>query len=53
MSNQYGNMGNVYGIRGDLDKAEEYWMKSLQLYEEIGAKNEIRKLQKQLADLKK
>jgi tetratricopeptide (TPR) repeat protein len=31
-----GNIGNVYGIKGDLDKALEFYSKSLELSEELG-----------------
>jgi lipopolysaccharide biosynthesis regulator YciM len=41
MANQYGNLGNIYRTRGELDKAEEYWQKSLALFTKVGAKNKI------------
>ncbi len=49
----YGNMGNVYQIRGDLDKAEEVWTMSMQLFDSIGAKDKIELIQGLLAGLRK
>ncbi|MCI5114003.1 MAG: tetratricopeptide repeat protein, partial [Candidatus Electrothrix sp. AX1] len=34
----YGNLGNVYLTRGDLDKAEEMYRKSLNISEALGLK---------------
>ena len=34
----YGNLGNVYQTRGELDKAEEFYLKSLELEEALGRK---------------
>ena len=53
MANQYGNIGNVHHIRGDLDKAEEVWKRNLQLFVEIGAKDKIELIQGWLAGLRK
>ena len=38
MANAYGNLGLVYGERGDLDKAEEMYLKSLEIEEALGRK---------------
>ncbi|MCP4264907.1 MAG: tetratricopeptide repeat protein, partial [Candidatus Brocadiaceae bacterium] len=32
----YGNLGNIYQIRGELEKAEEYYLKSLDINKELG-----------------
>ena len=53
MASDYGNMGIVYQIRGDLDKAEEVWTMSLELFESIGAKDRIEMVQGWLAELRK
>ena len=34
-----GNLGNVYQTRGELDKAEAAWQKSLSLFQEMGHPN--------------
>ena len=38
-SASYSNLGIIYQIRGDLDKAEEYQLKALKLKEERGCKD--------------
>ena len=35
-SNAYGSLGNIHGIRGDLDEAEALYRKALALDEELG-----------------
>ena len=52
MAIQYGNMGNVYQIRGDLDKAEEVWRRSLQLFDAVGAVDRIEIVRGLLAGLR-
>jgi len=42
MESDYGNLGNVYQIRGDLDRAEEMHEKSLELFTLIGSKQLLR-----------
>ncbi len=37
MANNYGDLGIVYRIRGDLDQAEMMYRKALGLFQEIGA----------------
>jgi len=37
----YGNLGNIYGTRGELDKAEEYYLHSLEIEKELGRKEGI------------
>ena len=37
----YGNLGNVYQIRGDLDRAEEMHRKSLVIEEELGRREGV------------
>ena len=36
MANAYGNLGNIYQTRGDLDRAEDMYQKALKLNEELG-----------------
>ena len=36
MASDYGNLGNLYCTRGDLDAAEEMYRKSLAIEEEFG-----------------
>jgi tetratricopeptide (TPR) repeat protein len=43
MASDYGNLGNVYKIRGDLDKATEYCERSLKINEELGRKEGMAK----------
>jgi tetratricopeptide (TPR) repeat protein len=38
MANQYGNLGNLYLARGDLDDAEAMYKKNLELEEALGRK---------------
>ena len=38
MASDYGNLGNLYKIRGDLKRAEEMYKKSLAINEELGRK---------------
>jgi Flp pilus assembly protein TadD len=41
MATAYTNLGDVYRIRGDLEKAEEMQKTSLDLYEAVGSKGGI------------
>jgi Tfp pilus assembly protein PilF len=50
MAINYGNLGLVYEKRGELDKAEEVWKKSLRLYQAIGHPN-TKMIQEWLDDL--
>jgi Tfp pilus assembly protein PilF len=50
MAQDYGNLGIVYKTRGELDKAEEVWKKSLRLYQAMGHPN-AKKVQQLLDDL--
>lgn len=38
MASNYGNLGILYEIRCELDKAKEYYLKSLAITEELGIK---------------
>jgi len=48
----YGNLGNVYRIRGELDQAEAMYGKSLALFQELGAAPQIEQIKGWLARLK-
>ena len=39
MANQYGNLGIIYRLRGDLDKAEEFHKKALDINKELRSKD--------------
>ncbi len=41
MASDYGNLGIVYQTRGDLDKAIEYYEKSLVINQELGRKEGV------------
>jgi hypothetical protein len=41
MASVYGNLGNLYQTRGDLDQAEAMYLKSLSLFEEVGAEPQV------------
>jgi lipopolysaccharide biosynthesis regulator YciM len=45
MVNQYGNLANVYRIRGELDRAVENWKQSLILFQQLDAKDRIASIQ--------
>jgi tetratricopeptide (TPR) repeat protein len=36
MANQYNNLGDIYGIRKEFDKAEEFYLKALEINESLG-----------------
>jgi tetratricopeptide (TPR) repeat protein len=36
MASEYGNLGNIYLTRGELDKAEEFHLKSLEIEKSLG-----------------
>ena len=38
MASDYGNLGNLYQTRGELDRAEEMYQKSLAINEALGRK---------------
>jgi lipopolysaccharide biosynthesis regulator YciM len=40
MADQYGNLGNLFKTRGELDRAEEMYQKSLVLLREIQSPKE-------------
>ena len=52
MANAYGNLGVVYKTRGDPDRAEELWVKSLGLFKEVGAARAIGYVERDLTDLR-
>ncbi|MCG8511091.1 MAG: tetratricopeptide repeat protein, partial [Rhodospirillales bacterium] len=39
MASDYANLGNLYKTRGDLERAEEMYQKSLHYFDEIGSPN--------------
>ncbi|MBC8205371.1 MAG: tetratricopeptide repeat protein, partial [FCB group bacterium] len=47
----YSNIALVHISKGDFPKAKEYFIKSLKLYEDLGAKIEIEKVKRELAEL--
>ena len=51
MASQYVNLGAIYQTRGELDKAEEYWLKSVELFRNIGAEPMVVKVQSLLDSL--
>jgi tetratricopeptide (TPR) repeat protein len=51
LTSAYGNLGNVYQIRGDLDQAEAMYRKSLALFQEIRAAPEVKQVQELLLTL--
>jgi tetratricopeptide (TPR) repeat protein len=52
MANNYGNLGNVYQTRGDLEQAEAAWKKSLALFQEIGVTPMVERVQSWLDALR-
>ena len=50
MASDYGNLGNIYKSRGELDKACDYWNKSLALFSKIDAKEQVRMTEELIAD---
>jgi len=40
-----GNLGLIFDIRGELDKAEEFWEKAVELYKRIGMPHILEKVQ--------
>lgn len=51
MANNYGNLCGIYGIRGELDKAEEMYRKSLRIFQEINL-TEAEKVMERLRKLR-
>ncbi|WP_004175344.1 tetratricopeptide repeat protein [Nitrosospira lacus] len=45
LATAYGNLGNVYQIRGDLAQAEAMYRKSLGLFRELGATTRAQQVQ--------
>ena len=52
MASDYGNLGIVYRTRGDLDRAEEMYEKSLELFRQVGAAPKIEKVVGWFAELR-
>ncbi|MCH7929438.1 MAG: hypothetical protein IIA01_02910 [Proteobacteria bacterium] len=52
MANAYGNLGVVYKTRGEIDRAEEMWVKSLGLFNEVGAARRIEQVERWLTALR-
>ncbi len=48
----YGNLGNLYRTRGELEKAEKAWSQSKRLFTEIGAVSMVEKVQSWIDGLK-
>jgi tetratricopeptide repeat protein len=48
----YGNLGNVYWVRGDLPQAEVMYRQALTLFQEIGAIPSIEKVRTLLDTLR-
>ena len=51
MASDYGDLGNLYNIRGDLDRAEKLYNKSLALFKTLGSP-EADNVAQWLADLR-
>lgn len=49
----YGTLGDVYRIRGELDKAEAMYTKALTLFRAVGAEAQIKQVQVLLDKLHK
>ncbi len=47
-----GQYGTLYRTQGDLDRAEEMFRMSLELFREIGATPQIEQVEQSLADLR-
>jgi hypothetical protein len=45
MASDYGNLGNLQELRGDLDGAREQWVKSRDLYARLGATHMVERVQ--------
>jgi tetratricopeptide (TPR) repeat protein len=45
MGIDYGNLGNIYYKRGDIEKAREYWEKALGLFKKIGMPHMVEKVE--------
>ena len=46
MASDYGNLGNVYKMRGELAKACAAWATSRRLFRDLGAEDRAEKVQK-------
>jgi Flp pilus assembly protein TadD len=51
IANAYGNLGIMYQIRGDLDKAEAKYLKALSLFQQIGAMPQVEQTKDRLRKL--
>ena len=51
MAIQFGNLGNVYQIRGELDQAREAWTKARDLFEEVGIPDKVAVTEQRLSEL--
>ena len=47
------NLGLIYEIRGELDKAEEYYRRSLEMSKSVGATPMVLQVQKSLDDIRR
>jgi Tfp pilus assembly protein PilF len=52
MANTYGNLGIMYEKSEDMDRAEDYITKALNLFKELGAKREIAQAKEILARIR-
>lgn len=51
MAVNYGNLGIIYQTRGELDRAEEMYLKALALFRDVGMEPEIKKTEHYLEAL--
>jgi tetratricopeptide (TPR) repeat protein len=53
MARNYGNLGNVYSDRGELNQAEAMYRRALTLFKATGAEREIAQVRGALEHLKR
>lgn len=46
MGNSHGNLGLLYGKRGDVEKARQLWAKARELFRRIGMPHMVEKMQR-------
>ena len=52
-ANALGNIGNVYWVKGELDKALKHYQQALKIFEEIGAVEGIKSAKYNISKLEK